>query len=280
MHGPCRYGHPRELGGTGTPGITGGCRCPKFGTPRSKMPVVMDEAELEIEEAVKTVQRALDVLCDVVKRRLRERRGDATDIDPSVVLGRRRKPEILQQPPPPKESSIATSSPPLVPTKPKAVETRANGILTHAPAAGLSPCERAILTVLVQHGARTAHQIAILAGYSESGSFSGALTDLRAEGLIERGTPVHITAAGRQIVGPVSSLPQSPDALLAYWAGELEPCAAKILYALRRGPLTSAEAAERTGYSESGSFNGALTKLRALGLIVRGQPMRLAPELL
>lgn len=258
------YGRARAEGGTGTPGITGGCRCPGFGTPRSKMPDgPIGEIELEIDQARLNVQHALDHLCAVVKRHMLERR-DGTNIDPNVVLGR--MPAILKDPPKRTQTSNGAHAP-----KPKALDM-------DAPTLG--PCHRKILTVLAQHGPKTTHQIAIHAGYSESGSFNGALTDLRGLEFITRGIPVVLTDRGRAELGQVPALPKKGRPLLDYWLAKCNPCEQAILEALSSsGSMTSFEIAEATDYSESGSFNAALTRLRALGLILHGQPIALAKEL-
>lgn len=262
------YGHARAEGGTGTPGITGGCRCPRFGTPRAKMPDgPMDEAEIEIDRARLEVQRALDAFCDIVKMRLRERRGDTTTIDARVVLGRRPMPEILREPPPTVAKPTRQAPPPT------AHALQSNGALH------LSPCHRKILAALISYGRRTAHQVSILTGYRPSGGFNGALADLRAEGYVERGSPIAITEAGRQAIGYVAPLPTG-RALFDYWLHKLDPCAGAILETLAtNGPMTARDVAEVTEYTQSGGFNGALAKLRAIGLVKKGQPIEIAEEL-
>jgi hypothetical protein len=237
----------------------------------------VDAVELEIDKARLNVQKALDVFCEIVKQHLRDRRG-ATDIDPDAVLPR---PEIRST------RDLLDGKRSAEPKMPEPRPIHSNGSVPpsslvregHTYQYSLSPCQRAILTVLVQHGRRTAAQIAILAGYSQkSGGFNGALADLRSLELIDRGAPIAITTAGRSTLGSVPPLP-SGRGLLTYWIGELNPCEGAILKALEAGPLTKGEVADLTNYTESGGFNGALAKLRKLGLVQKGQPMRIAEEL-
>ncbi len=143
----------------------------------------------------------------------------------------------------------------------------------------LTPCEVAILTALIQHGERTSKQLAILTGYRMSGTFGGALTNLRAAGFIARGTPIRVTPEGRVARGHVEPLPTGA-ALFEHWVKELSPCEVSILEALRAyGEMKAATIAEVTKYQMSGTFGGALTKLRKIGLIKRGSPIELADEL-
>lgn len=146
----------------------------------------------------------------------------------------------------------------------------------------LTLCERKILMALKQHGSRTAKQLAVLTGYSLSGTFNGALTGLRALGYITRTTPIAITESGSDEVGELEPLPKGLQ-LFEWWCASCSPCEVAVLETLRKSevPLMPQEVAEATGYSMSGTFNGALTRLRHLNLISggRGQPLVLAPEL-
>jgi hypothetical protein len=99
------------------------------------------------------------------------------------------------------------------------------------------------------------------------------LASLKRDGLIEgsasgfRATPDGVAALG----GSWEPLPIGRD-LVDYWLGRLKPPEKAVLSALIGewpGTLTQAEVAERSGYSgTSGSFFGALAKLRKLDLIV------------
>jgi hypothetical protein len=147
----------------------------------------------------------------------------------------------------------------------------------------LGKCEIAILGVLGTRRPQktTLDQIAILSGYRQSGSFNGAIARLRAEGLIVgRGEAIEITRAGEgQYPGTFTQLPHG-KALLHYWQSKLGAAEGKILGVLvwaRGSGLSVDEIAEKTGYQQSGSFNGALAKLRKLELISRSTPVTAHP---
>lgn len=150
----------------------------------------------------------------------------------------------------------------------------------------LSKPQRAILTVLAQHGDRTKKQIAVLSGYSvTSGAFAGALAALRAQELIgtNDARQLEITPEGRRRIGPVEPLPTGKD-LLRYWQTKLNKPEGTVLELLTQvypRPMSKTEIAQHTGYSyTSGAFAGALAKLRGLELIDgTGQSMRAAQEL-
>lgn len=130
-----------------------------------------------------------------------------------------------------------------------------------------------ILGVLAQSPqGRSKQQIAILARYSvRGGSFSNTLNSLRKEGYIQ-GTPAlyTLTPLGKSLVGPVEPLPRG-QALRDHWKSQLNTCEAAILDTLATKypkSLTRQKIADLTGYEASGgSFNAALSKLRALELV-------------
>ena len=143
----------------------------------------------------------------------------------------------------------------------------------------LGKCERAILTALAQypHG-RSTNQIAVLTGYSiGSGGFNNSLSALTKPGYIVRGNPVLITGDGLKVLGEFDPLPTG-RALLEYWMGKLPRCERALLEALTMGgrhEATPGELADATGYAtSSGGFNNALSRLRVLELITRGQPIK------
>jgi uncharacterized protein len=119
---------------------------------------------------------------------------------------------------------------------------------------------------------RTKRQLAMLAGYSaKGGGFNNALSSLRVNGLIGRGEPAVITAAGMTALGDGwEPLPEGA-ALVEYWLGQLSRAEGLALRALLDAypqPLTKAEVAERAGYAaDGGGFNNALSRLRTLQLI-------------
>lgn len=134
----------------------------------------------------------------------------------------------------------------------------------------LSKPELAVMNVLNQFETRTQQQVSILAGYSPtSGSFFKALADLRKRGYIEGTTAgLRLTPAGKAAAPPVDPL---PDDLLEYWTGRLAKPEAAILRELAKhfpNGLHQDTLATNAGYSgTSGSFFGALAKLRKLDLI-------------
>ena len=153
-----------------------------------------------------------------------------------------------------------------------------------APAGAFGRCERMILAALAQYPeGRNSSQVAILTGYSPgSGGFNNALSNLRARELISRGQPIQITEAGLTALGDNWEPLPTGHALLEYWQNKLGKCERLILGALYDHPegLTSEELGDVTGYAAgSGGFNNALSTLRTLELIARGQPIMLSETL-
>lgn len=151
--------------------------------------------------------------------------------------------------------------------------------------AKLGRCERAILTVLAQHGARTKVQVAILSGYSHtSGGFRNAISALRTAGLVTGGgDALGITEAGRGSLGDVEPLPRG-KALLEYWmtnaGGRCERRIIEELAAVYPRVVPKHELALRTGYqATSGGFRNSLSRLRTLQLIKGGADLALASTL-
>jgi hypothetical protein len=136
--------------------------------------------------------------------------------------------------------------------------------------AKLSKAERAILSVLAQHGQRSVVQVALLTGYShKSGGYRNALSSLRSQGFIEGRGDVEATLAGLDALGEFDPLPNGAR-LLEWWYDRLGLAERKILATVvtawpREVPVD--EIAERTGYSaSSGGFRNALSRLRSLEL--------------
>ncbi len=159
-------------------------------------------------------------------------------------------------------------------------------LVPEEPAAQPTKTSRKILVALAQVARpMSAAQIGLFTGLAhKGGAFSKALTDLRADGLIEGGgASMVITAAGRAELGEYAPLPTG-HALFEYWCKKLGTTAEKILRALRRadGPMSSAAIGEATMLSHTGgAFSASLTTLRKMDLIVGGSAgMRLSPELL
>jgi hypothetical protein len=175
---------------------------------------------------------------------------------------------------------------------PAHAERGTKGAVRPAPASGaaaaaLGRCERALLSVLAQHGACNRVKLAILSGYSPSSSgFDNAIGKLRAAGFITPANhdPIGIYSDGHEAIGQVEPLP-SGQALVDHWLGKLSKCERAIVTALIRAPagLTKAELAEAAGYSPTSSgFDNAVGALRSIELLSpAGQnPIRLCGDLL
>jgi hypothetical protein len=151
------------------------------------------------------------------------------------------------------------------PTKPEKLEEKRGD---------LGICERKILAVLASRGRQSALQCALLAGYRMSGSFIGAITNLRASGyVVGPNASLLLTKEGAEKVAErqVSILPPG-EVALSYWKDKLGACPGKILDVLVREYPDEVEVetlAERTEYRQSGSFAAALTDMRKLGVIER-----------
>jgi hypothetical protein len=138
---------------------------------------------------------------------------------------------------------------------------------------GIPSAQKKILNVLAQFPeGRTKQQVALLAKYSlRGGSFNATLSALKKEGLIQvTGNIYALTAAGQAVIGNVQPLPKGA-ALRKYWGNRLNTCEAAIVNVLAKSyplSLSRSQIAQASGYEASGgSFNSALSKLRALELI-------------
>src|SRR2546421_3401372 len=122
----------------------------------------------------------------------------------------------------------------------------------------LGRCERAILTVLAQHGRRTTTQVALLSGYSaKSGGFRNSLSSLRSAGRIEGRGDVEATQAGVAALGEYEPLPAGP-ALVEWWYAQLGRAERTVLEVLVKAwpsAVPMDQIASYTGYSaSSGGF--------------------------
>jgi hypothetical protein len=153
-------------------------------------------------------------------------------------------------------------------------------------ASGLTKIERAILTVLVQRAKPTSErQLVALTGYKYTGAFTGALADLRrAEFIQGPGRALTFTDLGQaELGGSVEPLPTGV-ALLEHWLGKLKkPIERRIVLRLSEtvdGTLDEASLLEAICSKYTGSYTGAISKLRKLDLLEpRGAP-RLTREFL
>jgi len=148
--------------------------------------------------------------------------------------------------------------------------------------------ERKVLQVLVQHGERTKQQLAIQSGYAASGGgFNGALSKLKGAGFITTngsGT-FHVTDAGAAAIGDVKPLPTGA-ALVSYWMQQFNRLAERevlrVIVEAYPSAITAEDIAARTNppyEPKGGGFNGALSKLRTLGLITGRGELRASEEL-
>jgi hypothetical protein len=142
---------------------------------------------------------------------------------------------------------------------------------------GITPSKQRVLNALAaleQLGIAPAQriQVAIFAGYTENGHFNNMLGELRTAGLLDypAGGTAQLTDAGRAIADPgraISSLTE----LHERWLAKLSPSEAKLARVLidaHPEPMSRADLAERTGYTENGHFNNMCGKLRTMGLAV------------
>lgn len=134
----------------------------------------------------------------------------------------------------------------------------------------LAKAERAILTVLAQHGRRSTVQVALLTGYShKSGGFRNALSSLRSAGHITGRGDVVATGQGLDALGVYEPLPAG-RALVEWWFGQLGRAERMILEVVVKAwpnAIGTDEIAAYTGYSAtSGGFRNALSRLRSLQL--------------
>jgi hypothetical protein len=153
---------------------------------------------------------------------------------------------------------------------------------------GFSPCERAILAVLARRFPKTStsRQVAIMARYRQSGTFGAAITSLRQAGfLVGTRRDLVLTSDGRD-VQPDIVLPKPGRELVAYWANELGSAAEGRIFQVvvnnYPAPIQKSSVASLLGYSQSGTFGAAITKLTTLELLERvpGGALRASRDLM
>lgn len=175
---------------------------------------------------------------------------------------------VSAQPPAPKTrqpapTPVRAPAPRPTPAKPAPAAAQPSGVLSRA--------ERAILSVLAQHGTRSTTQVAILTGYShKSGGYRNALSKLRTAGYIDGRGEITATTAGLAALGDFDPLPEGAD-LRRWWGerhlGKAERAILDVLAGAYPHPVPVPDIAEATGYSaSSGGFRNALSKLRSLEL--------------
>lgn len=167
-------------------------------------------------------------------------------------------------------SRVAPPTPARGKPGPIAEKKREGAGASDAPTGPLPKAQRAILTVLVQHGRRTTTQVALLTGYShKSGGFRNSLSSLRSAGFIDGRGDVEATAEGVEALGDYSPLPTGMD-LIDWWRrqlGRAERTILDVLVDAWPAAVPTEVIAERTEYSAtSGGFRNALSRLRSLEL--------------
>jgi hypothetical protein len=169
------------------------------------------------------------------------------------------------------EQRVPDPALPAPPSKPVPAAPRPAPAPATDGARGLAKAERAILSVLAQHGTRSVTQVALLTGYSgKSGGFRNALSSLRTSGYIEGRGAVTATESGLAALGAYDPLPTG-QALIDWWKahqlGKAERAILDVLVAAYPQRVTVADIAEQSGYSQaSGGFRNALSRLRTLDL--------------
>ena len=145
-----------------------------------------------------------------------------------------------------------------------------------------------MLAWLVRHYpcAVSKRKLAMLSGMSpSSGSYATYLASLRSSGLADSPSPgeLRATEAGVKEAGAVPPMPEGAE-VVAMWRDFLGGSGKrKIFDALVENPggLQKAALGEAAGMSStSGSFATYLASLRTLGLVAKGEPVRLSPEML
>jgi hypothetical protein len=112
--------------------------------------------------------------------------------------------------------------------------------------------------------------VAFVAGYTENGHFNNMVGELRTNGYLDYpgGGTVQLTDAGRAIANAAANEIQTLEDLHNTWLRKLSPSEGKLLTVLidrYPDPITRAELAEQTGYTENGHFNNMVGHLRTLG---------------
>jgi hypothetical protein len=112
--------------------------------------------------------------------------------------------------------------------------------------------------------------VAFFAGYTENGHFNNMVGELRTSGYLDYpgGGTIQLTDAGRAIANAAANEIQTLEDLHQVWLRKLSPSEGKllgVLIARYPDPISRAELAEQTGYTENGHFNNMVGHLRTLG---------------
>lgn len=268
--GPCTYG---------TNTVFGGCRCPAFGTRKSKQPSgPVDADESAIDKWVRDVNLALATLASGMKDILRRRREALAsgDIDARVVLvqGSQMRKEAAHADVPVKRNEAPATLKPHSPV--------AGAFLSDAP---LSSIARLLLVVCAQRRIPlTRKQILLFANRRQSGDTSTAFARLiREHLLVDIGGRLSTTEEGRQAAQPFDPLPTGRE-LRMRLLEQSDPFTRAVLGQLFDAypePLTRAELLDRTNYAQSGDTSTAFARLVTCGYAAKiGKgALAAAPEL-
>ncbi len=257
-------------------------------------PAMTDEQRDAIRAGLMKLENARDALADMASAAEDSRREiaafqDAVKamIDPEVVAPSRRYAADGVELKPGTPSDITFAEDSNVPGDGMMVDTKAFRPPANTVTSGtfsssvpksnggrkLSGGKRKILTALAQYGIMVKRRLAALTGYKMTGGgFQNLLSGLRTTGYIMRGEDIHITDAGRAVLGGFVPLPVGVE-LLEMWEAKLGKAPRLCLHALYDvypRELTREELAELTGYAAGGGgFSNALSRLNTLGLIDR-----------
>jgi len=164
-----------------------------------------------------------------------------------------------------------------------------NTRLINTKAAGetMPKAERSILTALVQFGPCTKNKLAAVTGYAVTGGgFNNSISALRnkesAPYIGFEGDKIAIMNRGIQALGAYDPLPTG-DALRQLWLSRLDKAQRSIMAALFNvypHALSKEALAAKAGYEVTGGgFNNALSSLRTLELINRGNEIKASDDL-
>lgn len=249
--GPCTYGRTT---------LFGGCRCPAYGTPKSKIPTgPVDPDELEIDKARASLQAELDRFCATMKAIVQRRRQAAAEHD---VL-----PQDIERMEARHRSPVMKHV--VEPPKPKPIDTAVGVRKVQDERAASPTLVRKFLLVLAQHRLGcTRKQCLLFAGYRSSGDTSTAFASMLRDGFAETaGDALLITEEGLRALGPYEPLP-SGAALRQQILSKAKPftrAALEELFAMYPQSMTRSEILEATGYRSSGDTSTAFAKMVTLG---------------
>lgn len=206
--------------------------------------------------------------------------GEITDILRIFKIGQGAK--APRPAPVPRSAPVLPETPPARASRPAPIS--GNGSVGEK----LPKMERAILTVLAQFRGvgRTRTQLTAMSGYTYSGGFRNSLASLRTAGYIVGGNneTMQITGGGIDALGEWDELPTG-RALLDWWlthhlGGMERTIIEKLVWMEPSAAVTGEYLAAHTGYTYSGGFRNALSRLRTLNLIEGSNTggMRLHPD--